>query len=79
MKFWTKEEYEQFAFEMMDDPLAYYCFEVLYWCGIREGEMLALTPADLDFTTRTMDINKNLSAYQGQGHHHRTQNSQEQT
>ena len=65
MKFWTKEEYEQFAFEMMDDPLAYYCFEVLYWCGIREGEMLALTPADLDFTTRTMDINKTYQHIKG--------------
>ena len=56
MKFWTQEEYEQFAFVMMDDPLAYYSFEVLYWCGIREGEMLALTPDDLDFNTRMMDI-----------------------
>ena len=27
---------------------SYYAFEVLYWCGIREGELLALTPADFD-------------------------------
>ena len=65
MKFWTQEEYEQFAFVMMDDPLAYYCFEALYWCGIREGEMLALTPADLDFNTRTMDINKTYQHIKG--------------
>lgn len=31
---------------------------MLYWCGIREGELLALTPADFDFTTHTLRINK---------------------
>ena len=50
MLFWTKEEYLKFAEVMMDKPVAYYAVEVLYWCGIREGELLALTPADFDFT-----------------------------
>ena len=35
MLFWTKEEYLKFAEEMMDKPLSYYAFEMLYWCGIR--------------------------------------------
>ena len=65
MKFWTQEEYERFSFEMMNDPLAYYCFETLYWCGIREGEMLALTPSDLDFTSKTMNINKTFQHING--------------
>ena len=43
MLFWTREEYKQFADEMMDKPLSFYAFEMLYWCGIREGELLALT------------------------------------
>ncbi len=43
MLFWTKEEYLKFAEVMMDKPQSYYAFEVLYWCGIREGELLALT------------------------------------
>ena len=38
MKFWTMEEYLKFAEAIMDKPLAYYAFEVLYWTGIREGE-----------------------------------------
>lgn len=38
MLFWTKEEYLQFAEAMMDKPLSYYAFEMLYWCGIREGD-----------------------------------------
>ena len=38
MEFWTKEEYLKFAEAMMDKPLSYYAFELLYWCGIREGD-----------------------------------------
>lgn len=52
MLFWTKEEYKKFSFEMMDKPVSFYAFEILYWCGIREGELLALTPADFDLTRK---------------------------
>ena len=45
MLFWTKEEYLKFADAMMDKPRSYYAFEMLYWCGVRMGELLALTPA----------------------------------
>ena len=38
MLFWTKEEYKLFAEEMMDKPLSYYAFQLLYWCGIRWGD-----------------------------------------
>ena len=48
MLFCTKEEYLKFADVMMDKPLFYYAFEMLYWCGIRMGELLALTPKDFD-------------------------------
>ena len=58
MLFWTQEEYSRFAEEMMDKPLSYYAFEMLYWCGIREGELLALTPEDFDFKAKTVRINK---------------------
>ncbi len=58
MAFWTKDEYLQFIDAMMDKPLSFYAFEMLYWCGIREGELLALTPADFDFDKRTVTINK---------------------
>lgn len=47
MSFWTKEEYLKFAEAIMDRPISYYAFEILYWCGIREGELLALTPRRL--------------------------------
>ena len=66
MLFWTKEEYLKFAEVMMDKPLSYYAFEMLYWCGIREGELLALTPADFDFEKNTVSINKSYQRLNGQ-------------
>ena len=58
MLFWTKEEYLKFADVMMDKPVSYYAFEILYWCGLRMGELLALTSADFNFETHTLRINK---------------------
>ena len=58
MLFWTKDEYLKFADAMMDKPISYYAFEMLYWCGIREGELLALTSADFNFDKGTVSINK---------------------
>lgn len=58
MEFWTKEEYSKFADEMMDKPISFYAFEVLYWCGIRLGELLALTPEDVELKSGMLRINK---------------------
>ena len=66
MLFWTKEEYLKFADAMMDKPLSYYAFEMLYWTGIREGELLALTPADFDFEKGTVSISKSYQRLKGQ-------------
>ena len=43
---------------MIDKPVSYYAFEMLYRCGIKEGELLALTPFDFDFERQTMSIAK---------------------
>ena len=65
MLFWTKEKYLKFADVMMDKPMSYYAFEMLYWTGIREGELLALTPSDFDFEKRTVTINKSFQHLNG--------------
>lgn len=65
MLFWTREEYEKFSFVMMDKPVSFYAFEMLYWCGIREGELLALTPGDFDFERGTVTINKSYQRIAG--------------
>lgn len=58
MLFWTKEEYLNFSDAMIDKPISFYAFEVLYWCGIRLGELLALTQEDFDLNKSTVRINK---------------------
>ncbi|MDL2289519.1 site-specific integrase [Clostridia bacterium OttesenSCG-928-F22] len=65
MLFWTKDEYLKFADSMMDKPLSFYAFEVLYWCGVRLGEMLALTPSDFDFEKNTVSITKSYQRLKG--------------
>lgn len=66
MLFWTKAEYLKFIDAMMDKPLSYYAFEMLYWCGIREGELLALTSSDFDFAGSSVSINKSYQRLEGQ-------------
>lgn len=58
VNFWTTEEYKRFSYAIMDKPISYYAFEVLYWGGLRIGEMLALTAADIDLKNKTLNINK---------------------
>ena len=65
MLFWTQDEYQKFAFAIMDKPVSYYAFEMLYWCGIREGELLALTAGDFDFERGTVTINKSYQRIDG--------------
>ena len=66
MLFWTKEEYLKFADVMMDKPVSYYAFEMLYWSGMRLGELLALTPSDFDFQNSTVTINKSYQRLHGE-------------
>ena len=65
MQFWTLDEYKKFSEAMMDKTISFYAFEMLYWCGIREGEMLALTPKDFDFKAETVTINKSYQRLKG--------------
>ena len=66
MKIWSKEEYLQFSKSMMKKDTIYHCFEMLYWCGIRLGEMLALTPEDFNFEKDTVRINKSYQRINGE-------------
>ena len=65
MLFWTKEEYMKFIEAVADTPISFYAFEILYWCGVRMGELLALTPADFDFQACTIRINKSYQRLEG--------------
>ena len=66
MKFWTKEEYLRFSDEMMEKPQSFAAFELLYWTGIREGELLALMPSDFDFEKRQLRITRSYQRIEGE-------------
>ena len=65
MLFWTKEEYLQFIPTMANKPYSYYAFELLYWCGIRMGELRALTAEDFDFEKNIVSITKSYQKIKG--------------
>ena len=65
MLFWTQEEYEAFIKAVKDKPHSYYAFEILYWCGLRMGELLALTKEKFDFRTNVIKIDESLQRIDG--------------
>lgn len=65
MFFWRREEYLRFADAVSDKPESYYAFEVFYWCGLRLGELLALTPPDFDFSRSELKVTKSYQRLHG--------------
>ena len=49
--------YTAFREGIKDKPLSCIRFHVLYWTGMREGELLALTAADINLMAKQIDIN----------------------
>lgn len=49
----------------MDKPRDFVIFEILYWTGIRIGELLALTPDSFDWIRNTMRIDKSYQRLKG--------------
>ena len=65
MDYWTYDEYIAFREGVKDKPLSYICFEVLYWTGMREGELLALSPTDIDLDNKLISINRTYQRIEG--------------
>ena len=65
MLFWTQDEYERFIEAIKDKPESFYAFELLYWCGLRMGELLALTKEKFDFERHTLKIDESLQRIDG--------------
>ena len=63
---WTLDEYKRFSEAIMNKTHSYLAFEILFWCGLRSGEMLALTPADLDFEKKLIHIDKTYQRIEGE-------------
>lgn len=58
LNFWTKEEYDRFICQLTPNTRYYVLFETLFWTGMREGELLALTRKDIDFQENQIHITK---------------------
>ncbi len=65
MTFWTNDEFDKFigTFDIMDEY--YTIFMVLYYTGMRIGELQALTIADIDLSAGTININKTYHNFNG--------------
>lgn len=57
---WTIEEFNQFI-NVVDDLKYKVIFELLYFTGMRKGEVLALTWNDINFNNKTISINKTIT------------------
>jgi integrase len=58
INFWTLDVFKAFM-KHVDDFTYYVMFMVLYYSGMRKGEMLALTWGDIDFDNNIINIDKN--------------------
>ena len=58
LEFWTKAEYDSFIAGIEPESEDYLIFEILFWTGIREGELLALSFSDFDMSGNLLHINK---------------------
>ena len=58
VEFWTAEEFNKFILAVEDKPHSSCAFRILFWGGLRLGELLALTARDIEFKENTININK---------------------
>ena len=58
MQFWTTDEFKKFLEKISNKPQSRAGFLVLYYTGIRIGELLALEYTDIDFKAKKLVINK---------------------
>lgn len=66
MEIWTLEEFKKFASEAeQNDYEIYTACSVLFWTGMRIGELLALTKDDIDFDNKIISINKTYTKQKG--------------
>lgn len=66
MQFWTRDEFHRFIECVKNKPASRLAFELLFWTGMRSGELMALTLNDIDFDKSRISINKTVAQIKGQ-------------
>ena len=64
MSFWTVEEFTRVA-ECVKKFPARVGLSVLFWAGLRIGELLALSPSDIDLQAHTLTVRKSFQTIDG--------------
>nr|DAZ05878.1 MAG TPA: Integrase [Caudoviricetes sp.] len=65
MKFWTLDQFKKFISTFTNNDICYVAFSILFYTGIRSGELLALTPADFSPNEKIISINKTFARIDG--------------
>lgn len=66
MKFWTLQDYHRFIQCIPKQSTEFLAFELLYWTGMRVGEMLALMPQDFNRKEMIVKISKTYTRHHGE-------------
>ncbi|GLI57772.1 phage integrase [Propionigenium maris DSM 9537] len=65
MNIWTLEEFNRFVNLLKNKPISFTGFNILFWTGIRVGELLALTRKDIDLKKKTINVSKTYAKING--------------
>lgn len=64
MRFWTVDEFNAFIPNVPKLP-GRVGLSILFWTGLRIGELLALTPGDVNLEAQTLSVNKSFQVIEG--------------
>ena len=64
--YWTLEEFQKFSDAIMYKQDSLIAFQILFWTGIRIGELLALQVKDIDFEQGSLTVDESLTRLDGE-------------
>ena len=64
--YWTLEEFQKFSDAIMDKQDSWLAFQILFWTGMRIGELLALQVKDIDFEQGTITVDESFTRLDGE-------------
>ncbi|MCH3916947.1 MAG: site-specific integrase [Spirochaetia bacterium] len=65
--YWTLEEFRQFLDAVSDKHESWIGFQILFWTGIRVGELLALKVEDIDLENKVITIDESYTRLKQKG------------
>ena len=60
LSFWTLGEFKRFIKAIDGQEPLHTISNVLFWSGVRRGELLALRPSDFDFEKNSLSVSRNV-------------------